>query len=230
MKKDYVSVVYDRNRAPKSNYPFKLASYLVSRFNMSRSSKLLEIGCGRGDFLEAFHDLGLSCYGVDASDHCTKNMPHLNVVCLDISEDKLPYDDSAFDVVYHKSVLEHFSNPDHLMKETCRVLKPGGRVIILTPDWVSQMKVFYEDFTHSRPYNIRALSDLLTIYGFSEVKTEFFYQMPILWHYPSLKMFSNFLQMVLSVPNARRLTNMTKVKFFRWSVELMVLGTGINEK
>ena len=230
MKKDYVSVVYDNNRAPKSDYPFRLASYLTCRFDMKKGSKLLEVGCGRGDFLKAFYGLGIDCHGIDVSDSCAKNMPELNVACMDISENRFPYDDNTFDTVYHKSVLEHFSSPDHIMKETSRVLKPGGRVIILTPDWASQMKVFYEDFTHCRPYDARAVSDLLAIYGFTDAHAELFYQLPAVWDHPSLKIFAHLLGMMISVPYARKLTDMTKIKFFRWSVELMVLGCGINGK
>ena len=47
------------------------------------------------------------------------------------------------------------------MKESWRVLKPGGRLIALTPDWKSQMKTFYNDYTHVRPYTVDSLGDLL---------------------------------------------------------------------
>ena len=112
------------------------------------------------------------------------------------------------------------------MSETFRVLKPGGKVIILTPDWVSQMKVFYEDFTHYRPYDKNALKDLLSIKGFSNVKAELFCQLPTVWRYRFLNIFVKLLQLTLSTPFARRLTELTGIKFFRWSVELMVLGYG----
>ena len=112
------------------------------------------------------------------------------------------------------------------MKETFRVLKPGGLVIILTPDWVSQMKVFYEDFTHCRPYTKGALHDVLEIYGFSDVHAELFYQYPAIWKYPVLKAASRLLRLVISTPTARKLTALTRIKYFRWAVELMILGYG----
>jgi len=224
---DYVAVVYDEARTPRTEYPFQMASYLFRRFHLRRGQKLLEIGCGRGEFLDAFQQLGMNCYGVDLSDHGFCNLKDIQVVRCDISQDALPFEDSSFDIVYNKSLIEHLYSPDHLMKETCRVLKPGGRVVILTPDWVSQMKVFYEDYTHSRPYTPTALSDLLKVYEFKKIESELFYQLPILWRYPKLKLISKSLQLILSTPPARYLTNVTGIKFFRWSVELMVLGTGI---
>ncbi|MDD5136528.1 MAG: class I SAM-dependent methyltransferase [Candidatus Omnitrophica bacterium] len=230
MKKDYISVIYNEKRTPRTDYPSRLASYLVGRFKIAGGAKLLEIGCGRGDFLEAFRDLGLDCYGTDLSSKGVKNGSSLNIKCADVTKEALPYGDNTFDVVYHKSLLEHLSDPGNLMEETYRVLKPGGRVIILTPDWISQMKVFYEDFTHARPYDKRSLNDLLTIYGFSDVQTELFYQLPALWKYPSLKMVSSTLRAVLSTPGARKLTDLTKIKFFRWSVELMVFGAAVKQR
>lgn len=226
---DYVAVVYDETRTPRTEYPFQMASYLFTRFHLQKGQKLLEIGCGRGEFLDAFQQLGMDCCGVDLSDHGFCNLKDVQVAKCDISKDALPFEDGHFDVVYHKSLIEHLYSPDHLMKETCRVLKPGGRVIMLTPHWVSQMKVFYEDYTHSRPYTVTAVTDLLKVYEFKEIEAELFYQLPVLWHYPKLKLLSLFLQLILSTPAARYLTNITGWKFFRWSVELMILASGVKE-
>jgi ubiquinone/menaquinone biosynthesis C-methylase UbiE len=228
--KDYVSVVYDEKRTPKTDYPGRLIRYLIDRFGIPLGSKLLEIGCGRGEFLEFFQRAGLDCYGVDLSDYCKKNTTGLKVDCLDVAKENLPYSDDYFDVVYHKSVLEHLYSPDRIMQETYRVLKPGGRIIVLTPDWLSQMKTFYEDFTHCRPYTKSALQDVLGVYGFSDVHVELFYQYPAIWKYPVIKAISKLLQLLISTPMARKLTALTKIKYFRWSVELMVLGYGKKQK
>lgn len=226
LRKDYVSVVYDEKRVPRTAYPQRLSAYLFNRLKMKNGAKLLEIGCGRGEFLEGFKKLGLDCYGVDLSDYCIRNKASLDVIPLDITKEKLPFADNTFDIVYHKSLLEHFYTPDSLMRETFRVLKPGGELIVLTPDWKSQMRTFYEDFTHCRPYDVTALGDLLRVYGFKNVSCEIFYQLPVVWKFPFLKIISRLLQAGLSVENARRLTAATGIKFFRWSVELMVLGIG----
>lgn len=223
---DYVTVVYDESRTPRTQYPFQMTSYLFTRFHLHKGQKLLEIGCGRGEFLDAFQQLGMSCYGVDLSEHGFCHLKDIQLAKVDISQEVLPFENGSFDIVYHKSLIEHLYSPDHLMKETCRVLKPGGRVIMLTPDWVSQMKVFYEDYTHSRPYTVTAVSDLLNVHEFKKIESELFYQLPVLWRYPKLKLISQFFQLILSTPAARYLTKITGLKFFRWSVELMVLGTG----
>ena len=226
-KKGYISLVYNPERTPKTDYPEKLSEYLINRFGLKKGSWLLEIGCGRGDFLNAFHHAGLNCYGIDREKASVELNPELDIRLCDISKENLPFDDNSFDVVYHKSVLEHIYDPGNLMKETKRIMKQGGKLIILTPDWHSQMKNFYEDFTHCRPYTKGAIIDLLSLYHFREADVEIFYQLPMIWRHPSMKALSIFLQFFLNVYSARWLTDKTGRKVFRWSVELMLLGYGV---
>jgi ubiquinone/menaquinone biosynthesis C-methylase UbiE len=69
-----------------------------------------------------------------------------------MANEKLPYEDNFFDVIYSKSVIEHFHYPDIIFNEAYRVLKPGGIIITLTPEWQYIYKSFYEDFTHRTPF------------------------------------------------------------------------------
>lgn len=223
---DYISLTYNQFRAPESKYPSQLVNYLVDRFKINENSSFLEIGCGRGDFIKQFTLKGLNCYGVDREISAQGFSKELEIKTCDISKDQLPFEDCYFDVVYHKSLIEHLYQPDNLMKESFRVLKPNGKLIILTPDWISQMKNFYEDITHCRPYDVNSLRDALLIFGFKNIIVEKFYQLPILWKFQLLKIFSKVLQIFLTTHIARQLTAITKIKFFRWSVELMVLGYG----
>jgi len=223
---DYVSTIYDELRTPKTDYPKKLIEYLSKRFDLQGNMKLLELGCGRCEFLFEFQNYGFECKGLDRDISSVQNEYNLEVKQCDLANDVFPYNDESFDVVYHKSVLEHMYNPENLMRETIRVLKPGGKLIILTPDWHTQWKNFFEDFTHSRPYDVMALSDLLKIYGFNSLSIERFYQLPVVWKFPAIKLFSKALQLVTNVYGGRWLTDKTGINFFRWSVELMILGYG----
>jgi hypothetical protein len=88
------------------------------------------------------------------------------------------------------------------------------------------MITFFGDYTHVHPYDVLAVSDLLKIFGFKNVISERFYQLPVLWKYPPLRVISKLLSLIISTPTARKITYLTGIKFFRWSVELMVLGYG----
>lgn len=229
MSSSYLDVVYNEKRTPKTDYPYQLAKYLSRRFELKSGGKLLELGCGRGDFLLAFKKLGFECEGVDREIH-PDLAKEVKLHKADLEKDNLPFPDNTFDVVYHKSLIEHFYSPNHLMQETYRVLKPSGKVVILTPDWVSTMKVFYEDITHCRPYDKTAMADTLAMYGFKNILVENFHQLPPVWKYPILKFFTWFLRLLLSGLSARKLAEATGIKSFRWAVELMVLGVGVKQK
>lgn len=222
----YVSVVYDEERTPKTKYPAQLVAYLIKRFDLQKGSTIVEIGCGRGDFLKEFQYAGLRSIGVDREDSCKSLSPGIDVRTCDIASEQLPFDDTSIDVIFSKSVIEHLFDPSQLLREINRVLKPGGRVVVMTPDWHTQWKNFYEDFTHARPYSELALSDLLKVHGFRSIKVEAFHQLPVLWRYPQLKILTRLMRLFINVYRGRWLTEKTGIKFFRWSVELMILGYG----
>lgn len=223
--KDYVGLVYSEERTRKTAYPGHLARHLAQRFGLRPGMRLLEVGCGRGDFLVAFQDLGLDCAAVDQSDHALRHGVRELRLC-DVCAEPLPYPDASFDCVYSKSLVEHMWDARHLMAEILRVLRPGGLCITMTPDWASGMSVFYEDPTHCRPYTPEALRDLLLLCGFAEVRSELFVQHPWVWRSRAAALLADGLALCCPTRFMRRLTRATGVQFFRWSVERMVLATG----
>lgn len=223
MKQDYVSTTYDEKIRPKTHYPWQMTKYLIQKFNLKPGSRLLDIGCGRGDFTIAFRDNGLDVAGLDSSEFSVEELKKVGIKVdqLDIATKPWPIPDESIDVVYSKSVIEHLHNPEHFMAETYRVLKPSGRVITMTPDWETGYKAFFNDYTHVQPYSKYALKDLLLMFSFRQVSAERFYQLPILWKFPPLKIVAKVLQLFVSPrPDIR-------TKFIRWSVDLMLLGTGV---
>jgi len=217
---NYIDTIYNENTRPHTKYPFQLSQYLFQRFNMKQGDKLLDVGCGRGDFLKGFKDLGLEVMGIDQEKSSSDILEGIEVGIVNIEKDSFPFNGETFDFVFSKSVIEHLWNPEHFIKECCRVLKPGGKIIIMTPDWQSQMYIFYDDYTHRHPYISTGLENLLKIHGFQGASAKTFYQLPILWKYPWLKIFSKCLQVLGPVKK------IYKNKFIRWSRELMILGSG----
>ena len=104
-EKNYLETIYNVEDKPITNYPNKLIIYLIKRFKLEKNQKILELGCGRGDFLNAFVNNGLDGYGVDLFDYCKNFFPNLNFKKVDMVNEKLPYEDNSFDVIFSKSII-----------------------------------------------------------------------------------------------------------------------------
>ena len=178
---DYLTAVYSREEKPKTKYPRLLAEYLFGSFIKSTDKSLLETGCGRGDMLEEFRKIGLKVQGTDLLKSAGLEYEKLEIVRNNIELEKLPFEDSSFDVIFSKSFVEHLYKPDIFFNEAMRVLKKNGILITLTPDWEVQVKKFYDDWTHKTPFTKVTLSNLYRVSGFSNIKVKYFKQLPILW-------------------------------------------------
>jgi SAM-dependent methyltransferase len=79
-----------------------------------------------------------------------------------------PLEDASFDVVFASNLLEHLTREeiDKALAEFHRVLRPGGQVILLQPNYRLAYKEYWDDFTHVTPLSDRSLSDLLVAAGF----------------------------------------------------------------
>lgn len=216
---DYVDVTYNEQDRPRTDYPEKLVKHLFDRFGMRPGMTLLETGCGRGEFLGNFARLGLKARGADLSPEAAKHGRGLEISVCDVSREPLPYHDNSFDILYSKSFIEHLREPERYFREAWRVLKPGGALLTLVPDWESQYKTFFDDYTHRTPFTKPALEDIYKLHDFSEVRVFKFRQLPAVWACPALNYFCSAISPFIPVR--------TQNKFLRWSRELMLLGYGI---
>ena len=216
---DYVKVIYNVNDRPFTKYPKQLTKYLAKRYDMKIGSSILDVGCGRGEFLSGFITSDLEGYGVDRSNSILETFNDIKFQQSDLEKDGIPYPDNFFEYVFSKSVIEHFYNPDNLGKEIFRVLKPGGLVITMCPSWEYNIKNYYEDYTHRSPFTKVALRDFLIIQGFTNVEVEYFRQLPILWNLNWLIIASEFTRLL--IPDFIKKHS----KWVRFSKEVMLLSS-----
>jgi 2-polyprenyl-3-methyl-5-hydroxy-6-metoxy-1,4-benzoquinol methylase len=96
--------------------------------------RLLDIGCQKGEFLYYAANRGWDVQGVDFSNLPPNlfNMP----IFYGLLEDA-PFADNSFDVITLWAVLEHLHDPVQMLNNVCRLLKPGGSVYILVPNFNS---------------------------------------------------------------------------------------------
>jgi 2-polyprenyl-3-methyl-5-hydroxy-6-metoxy-1,4-benzoquinol methylase len=103
-----------------------------------KPGKLLEVGCGSGQFLDCMRRAGWEVEGVEidsrAADYARKKygVPvHIGTL------ESMQYPDNTFDAVTMNHVIEHVYEPVTLLQECHRVLKPGGRLVVVTPNTIS---------------------------------------------------------------------------------------------
>jgi SAM-dependent methyltransferase len=221
MVNNYLEVVYNLRDKPYTDYPNKLANYLMQRYQMKTGDKFLELGCGRGDFLNAFAELGLETYAIDNNDYFKKKLKTNNFFKIDMTKSKLPFEENSFDIIYSKSFIEHFYYPEEIFKEVLRILKPGGKFINLTPDWKIIYKHFYDDYTHRTPFTVNSLRDIYLINGFKNVSVEKFKQLPNLWNGNYIKKFLSEATRIIAPNHLSK-----KYKWVRFSKEIMLLSLG----
>ena len=219
-QRDYVDVVYNEKDRPLTSYPSQLARYLFDRFNLKQGDKFLDIGCGRGEFLRGFIDCGVHGHGVDRSRTAERYCPEAELRIADLENEQLPYPDNYFDVIYSKSVIEHFYYPEKLVQEMFRVLKPGGLVITMCPDWEFNVRIYFEDYTHRTPFMQSSLRDIQLIHGFDNIKVERFRQLPILWGNGSVLIPMAELTRIFTPSFLRKHS-----KWVRFSKEIMLLSS-----
>jgi ubiquinone/menaquinone biosynthesis C-methylase UbiE len=171
---------------------------LLSCLEDATGKDVLEIACGSGDFAKkVMNRFNLTkIYGVDISEQALKLASEKGVVGwrLNLDKDNLPYQDNFFDTVICGEVIEHLVDPDHLLEEIYRVLKPDGHLLITTPNlasWYNRLLLLfgYQPFftsisirhTYPKPlpihacghlcsYTLGALKFLLEKYHFKAVK------------------------------------------------------------
>lgn len=180
----YTDLIYSESN---NDYTEQLCDYIVKEYFNKYCSKLLDVGCSKGTHLKNFGKYH-NVFGVDLRKDIPENSPYFNTVFeCNIEKDNFPFEDNTFDYVWSKSVIEHISNPENMIKESYRVLKKNGIIIIMCPAWPYQWKVYFDDWTHYHPYSQKSLRDMLLMFGFKDVQCELFYQLPFLWNKPYLK-------------------------------------------
>jgi len=99
--------------------------------------RLLEVGSGGGDNLRALQDIGWVVEGVDFDPEAVEAARRKGLHVRQGLLEEQRYPDEFFDAVTMSHLVEHVHDPLHLLLESRRVLKPGGRIAVVTPNVAS---------------------------------------------------------------------------------------------
>jgi SAM-dependent methyltransferase len=142
--------------------------------------RVLDIGCGSGEFTAALAAAGADVIGADVAEaalnRARERDPGLRFVRVPL-DGPLPFEDCSFELVWAGEVIEHIADTGPWLSELRRVLAPGGRLLVTTPSHgrlrvaVLGVERFSEPLgDHLHLYTRRSLTELLGEFGFGEVR------------------------------------------------------------
>ncbi len=163
------------------DYRFEKLDYLprVVDFSAYKGRRLLEVGCGVGTDLVRFANGGAIVTGVDLAEVSTKlarenlELNGLPGNILTMNGEDLDFEDATFDVVYAHGVLQYTNDPQRMIGEIHRALKPGGTAILMVYNrfsWLNAMSQImhvgleHDDAPVFRVFSRREFHDLLQLF------------------------------------------------------------------
>ena len=171
----------DRHRGSRELIKSRLEVYLpfvAPLKTLYGTPEVLDLGCGRGEWLELLQQNGFRAKGVDLDEGMLLACRELN---LDVCQaDALDYMKGlaaeSLSVISAFHLVEHilFEALRQLVDEAKRILKPGGLLILETPNsenLVVGTSSFYLDPTHQKPIPAQLLAFVVEYAGFTRVKT-----------------------------------------------------------
>jgi len=167
IKKFYDDVYYKQ----ASHTDVSLSSFnleLADILEVAQGTKILDVACGKSDFLYACKSKGAEVSGVDLSDRAIEVSKSLlpDGQFFQCSAEKLPFSDQAFDIVTCLGSLEHFVNPKVALIEMRRVAKPDAKFLLLVPnkDFLTRKLGLF-----SGTYQVDAKEVALSLEGWDEL-------------------------------------------------------------
>ena len=167
MRETHAQYEYRKNKFGKERY-----EYTINRLNISANSKVLDIGCGAGYFLDVLKDNSIEYKGLEVASHFVeycRSYHNLNVDSTSLEEES----DEYYDLITMFDVLEHLADPVNTFSVINKKLKPGGYCVAYTPNIFS---IGYElmgakqntllPFEHLCFFNSKSLDFLVKKTGF----------------------------------------------------------------
>jgi SAM-dependent methyltransferase len=177
---------YNENHEFSYNFQESRLRKCASLIEALAVGRLLDIGCARGDWAVHWQKRGWKAAGIDVNRQNVASARDASIdahVC-DLNSDPIPFPDSSFDLIFAGEVIEHLVDTDGFLSEVSRCCKPGGNVVLTTPNLASfenRVRLLFgiypkwlnynlEGSGHVRGYTPRILKRQLTVHGFRIVR------------------------------------------------------------
>jgi ubiquinone/menaquinone biosynthesis C-methylase UbiE len=154
------------------DFHVKMIPYILEKYGVPKNGQLVEVGIAQGHCSISAYRAGYrNLAAVDYVDlNFTRFKAEYGIECfnVDITEQPIPFEDNSVDAFMFFHTIEHISSATLILSEMFRATKPGGKAFIVTPDWRKQVKTFFADPTHIKPYDKIALARLMRIAGWKK--------------------------------------------------------------
>jgi SAM-dependent methyltransferase len=129
------------------------ARFHLATRSLRDGADVLEIGPGQGGIADLAHEAGYRYQAVEPSPQLALELQARGVAVHQAFTPPFPIADQSQDLVYADQVLEHMSGIEaarHWVSEAQRVLRPGGRLFAVVPDYLKEKEFFWDvDYTHN---------------------------------------------------------------------------------
>jgi len=153
----------------------RAAAHMLAFAAVPPGSRVLEIGPGRGEFAELCLAQKMEYHAIEPNAGLADALRQKGATVTCARVPPLPALDGAFDLVAMVNVMEHMSGLEQALDIACQirqVLKPGGRFLIHSPDYLSWRKQFFNcDFSHNYVTTRRRLDQLLVNAGYEGIRS-----------------------------------------------------------
>lgn len=172
-KKGFIPRLYESVKKVNLKHKYNLATQGLN------VGKMLDIGCGVGDFLHTAEEHGWTCTGVEPSEDAkaiAKTKTKANIIN---SEDMEKIPDASFDLITMWHVLEHVDDLKWQIEQLHRLTKTKGRIVIAVPNYKSYDGQYYKELwaaydvpRHMSHFNKTVLSNIFKSKNLELVRTD----------------------------------------------------------
>ena len=172
-KKGFIPRLYETVKKINLKHKYTLATKGLAK------GKLLDIGCGVGDFIHTAEQKKWDCMGVEPSDDAkaiARKRVKANIV-NSIELEQIP--DNTFDLITMWHVLEHVDDLKWQVEQLERLIKPNGRIVIAVPNYKSYDGQFYKEYwaaydvpRHLNHFNKQVITKIFKTKKLELMKTE----------------------------------------------------------